>query len=74
MADEHVDSDILHEALDRTHCVSRHIQDILCDHPGVMAVADAAAKITSAVELLEGAYQILGEAMHKAIETEAAQS
>lgn len=58
--DDAQDPDFIHEALDRAHIASSHLQMALQDHPVITGNPDLQALFSLAVEKIEGLYQAIG--------------
>jgi hypothetical protein len=56
------DSLIVHEALDRVHCVQTHIHHNIVEHSFYESNADFKAAVDEALKNLNAAYQIAGNA------------
>ncbi len=56
--------DLLHEALDRTHIVSSHLQMALEEHPITRDNQDVQAAYEMAVKKIEELYQLIGSKLN----------
>ncbi len=55
------EDEYLHEALDRAHIASSHIQMSLGDHPVIKGNKDIEEAYELAVEKIEDLYQLIGQ-------------
>jgi hypothetical protein len=58
---DYMDPAYLHEALDRAHIASSHLQMALNDHPVIIGHPDLQELLNLAVEKIEDLYQAIGQ-------------
>jgi cell fate (sporulation/competence/biofilm development) regulator YmcA (YheA/YmcA/DUF963 family) len=57
----HIDDYLRHEALDRTSMLADMVERHLVEHPFIQSRPDLVAYVTSASEILQRVYQIIGQ-------------
>ena len=60
MADKSKEQEVLHEALDRAHITSSHLQMALGEHPVIEEYQDIRMVYSAAVAKIEELYQLIG--------------
>lgn len=60
MTIESQNSEFIHEALDRAHMASSHLQMALGDHPAIIGNESLKALYSAAVDKIEDLYQAIG--------------
>lgn len=59
--------EFLHEAQDRAHMVSQHLQMALEEHPAVVAHEDIQQSYAAAVTAVEALYQQIGQSFEETV-------